>query len=349
MTEEEIAAEAWALQREAEDRAKAKAKLRVVSSQDEIGWRGHIKHAHRLHDMRFPATAEVVPGFVPEGLSILAGRPKVGKSWMALEMALGVSMAEKVLGDTRPESGDVLYAALEDTFPRLQRRIKKLLWPPRPTWPDRLALATQWRRLDEGGVEDIADWAQSVDAPKLVILDTLAGIRPKRSNIDTQYDGDYKALVELQKLANERHFAAVVLHHTRKAESEDPLDSVSGTLGLVGCADTVLVLQPATLYLRGRDVEEAEKAITFDRANCRWKVVGNAAEVRKTTHQLHILEAMSFTEAKSIKDIKEDSDVVLSASNVGDYLRRMAKTGDVIQEKRGFFRRNSEAKGWQDD
>jgi hypothetical protein len=156
-------------------------------------------------------------------------------------------------------------------------------------------------------------------------------------------------LVELQKLANERHFAAVVLHHTRKAESEDPLDSVSGTLGLVGCADTVLVLQPATLYLRGRDVEEAEKAITFDRANCRWKVVGNAAEVRKTTHQLHILEAMSFTEAKSIKDIKEDSDVVLSASNVGDYLRRMAKTGDVIQEKRGFFRRNSEAKGWQDD
>ena len=105
--------------------------------------------------MRFPATAEVVPGFVPEGLSILAGRPKVGKSWMALEMALGVSMAEKVLGDTIPESGDVLYAALEDTFPRLQRRIKKLLWPPRPTWPDRLALATQWRRLDEGGVEDI--------------------------------------------------------------------------------------------------------------------------------------------------------------------------------------------------
>ena len=147
--------------------------LKVVSSQDDIGWRGHIKHADRLHDMRFPAPAEVVPGFVPEGLSILAGRPKVGKSWMALEMALGVSMAEKVLGDTIPESGDVLYAALEDTFPRLQRRIKKLLWPPRPTWPDRLALATQWRRLDEGGVEDIQDWAQSVDAPKLCILDTL--------------------------------------------------------------------------------------------------------------------------------------------------------------------------------
>jgi RecA-family ATPase len=330
-------------------RKKQRAELKVVSSQDEPdpGWRGHIKHASRLHDMRFPAPAEVVPGFIPEGLTILAGRPKVGKSWMALEMALGVAMLEKVLSDTTPESGDVLYAALEDTFPRLQRRIKKLLWPPRPTWPDRLALATQWRRLDEGGVADIDDWSQSVDAPKLVILDTLAGIRPKRDARDTTYDGDYRALVELQKLANERHFAAVVLHHTRKAESEDPLDSVSGTLGLVGCADTVLVLQPLTLYLRGRDVEEAEKAVHFDKANCRWKVVGNAEEVRRTTNQKAILEACSFSEAKSIKEIHEDADVVLSASNVGNYLGRMAKTGEVIQEKRGSFRRNGKG-GWQD-
>ena len=125
--------------------------------------------------MRYPEPSYVIPGFIPEGLSILGGRPKVGKSWLALELALGVSLVEKVLGNIVPESGDVLYAALEDTFPRLQRRIKKLLWPARPSWPERLALATQWRRLDEGGVEDIADWAQGVDAPRLVILDTLAG------------------------------------------------------------------------------------------------------------------------------------------------------------------------------
>ena len=216
-------------------------------------------------------------------------------------------------------------------------------------WPDRLALATQWRSLDEGGIEDVNDWSQSVDAPKLVILDTLAGIRPKRDARDTTYDGDYRALVELQKLANEKHFAIVVLHHTRKAESEDPLDSVSGTLGLVGCADTVLVLQPTTLYVRGRDVEEAEKAIQFDRAHCRWKVMGNAEEVRKTTNQKTILDAMSFSEARSIKDISEDTDPKLSSSSVGTYLRRMAKGNEVIQEKRGFFRRNTGKGGYQDN
>jgi RecA-family ATPase len=180
--------------------------------------------------MRFPEPCYVVPGYVPEGLTILGGRPKVGKSWMALELALGVSMVENVLGKIMPESGDVLYAALEDTFLRLHRRIKKLLWPGVKEWPERLTLATQWRRLDEGGVEDIEDWSQSVDAPRLVILDTLAGIRPKRDPKDTTYDGDYKALVELQKLANEKHFAAVVLHHTRKAESDTPIDAISGTL-----------------------------------------------------------------------------------------------------------------------
>jgi AAA domain len=321
--------------------------LKIVSSQDDVaGWRTHVKQASRLRDMSFPAPAEVVPGFIPEGLSILAGRPKVGKSWLALELALGVSLVEQVLGGAIPEAGDVIYCALEDTFPRLQRRIKKLLWPARPSWPDRLMLATQWRRLDEGGVEDLADWASTVSAPKLAILDTLAGIRPKRDPKDTTYDGDYRALVELQKLANEMHFAAVVLHHTRKAEFEDPLDSVSGTLGLVGCADTVLVLQPSTLYLRGRDVEESEKAISFDRAHCRWKVLGNAAEVKRTANQ--ILEAMSLSEARSVKDISEDTDPKLSSSAVGTYLRRMLKTGEVTQEKRGFFRRNTERRGWQE-
>src|SRR6516165_6398944 len=156
--------------READEEWKRqRAELKIVSSNDEIGWRGHIKHASRLRDVRYPEPAYVVPGFIPEGLSILGGRPKVGKSWLALELALGVSLVETVLGKIMPESGDVLYAALEDTFPRLQRRIKKLLWPGRTSWPERLMLATQWRRLDEGGVEDIADWAQSVDAPRLVI------------------------------------------------------------------------------------------------------------------------------------------------------------------------------------
>jgi hypothetical protein len=332
-----------------EDEKRRRADLKIVSSNDEIGWRGHIKHASRLRDVRYPEPSYVVPGFIPEGLSILGGRPKVGKSWMALEFALGVSLVEKVLGNTMPESGDVLYAALEDTFPRLQRRIKKLLWPGRRTWPERLMLATQWRRLDEGGVEDIDDWSQSVDAPRLVILDTLAGIRPKRDRNDTTYDGDYKALVQLQKLANEKHFAAVVLHHTRKAESEEWIDSISGTLGIVGCADTTIVLTKTTMYVTGRDVEEAEKAVEFQKAHCRWRVLGDAAEVKRTANTKTILEAMSFSEARTPTEIAEDTDPKMSRESVGTYLRRMAKKGDVTQVGRGKFRLNTVKGACRDD
>jgi RecA-family ATPase len=315
--------------------------LKVVSSKDDLGWRNHVMHFNKLRDIRFPEPAYVVPGFIPEGLTILGGRPKVGKSWLALEFALGVSLGEQVLGNITPEAGDVLYAALEDTYPRLQRRGKKLLWPHRPNWPERLCAATQWKRLDEGGVEDIDDWAQSVDAPKLVILDTLAHFRPKRDKMDTTYDGDYKALAQLQKLANERHFACIVLHHTRKMEADDPLDSISGTLGIVGCADTVLVLQPATLYVRGRDVEEAEKAVTFDRANCRWKILGNAAEVKRSEHNKAILAVMSSDEDMTAKEVADETDPRLSIEVVRVYLQRLTKAGDVVQTSRGKFRLNN--------
>ena len=314
---------------------KQQANIKLVSSRDDIGWRAHVKHASRLRDMRFPEPCYVVPGYIPEGLTILGGRPKVGKSWMALEMALGVSLVENVLGKIMPESGDVLYAALEDTFNRLQRRIKKLLWPGRREWPERLMLATTWKRLDEGGVEDIDDWAQSVDAPRLVILDTLAGIRPKRDRNDTTYDGDYKALVELQKLANEKHFAAVVLHHTRKQESDTPIDAISGTLGIPGCADTIMVLQPSTLYVTGRDIEESEKAVTFQKNECRWKVLGDAAEVKRSEATKAILSAMSDTEARTATEIAEDIDPPMSRQHVGVYLNRLCKSGDAVKEGRG--------------
>src|SRR5262249_23670701 len=149
------------------------------------GWRDNAVSASELYGMDFPPLTYIVPGLIPEGLSILAGRPKIGKSWMALEICLGVAFKEKVLGDIEPVQGDVLYCALENTNPRLQRRMHKLLWPPRGKWPTSLTLATKWRRLNEGGVDDIADWAQSVKTPRLVVLDTLAGVRPERAARDT--------------------------------------------------------------------------------------------------------------------------------------------------------------------
>ena len=225
------------------------------------GWRSRVFTAATLRKMVFPPVSYVVPGIIPEGLTILAGRPKIGKSWLALDLAIGISADQKVLGNIIADEGDVLYLALEDNPRRLRRRITKLVSFFGGDWPERLTLATQWRRLDQGGVEDIESWCDSVSAPRLVLLDTLAGVRPARNGSDTLYEGDYRALRDVHKLANDRAMGVVALHHTRKMDADDPVDTISGSLGLAGAADTCLILargsKGTTLYVRGRDVEES--------------------------------------------------------------------------------------------
>ena len=257
-------------------------------------WRSHVFTAASLKDKWFEPVAYVVPRLFPEGLTILAGRPKVGKSWLALDVALAKAGGRFVLGTIKLNEADVLYAALEDNPRRLRNRIGKILAG--DSWPHRLTLATKWRRLDAGGVADAKDWAASVKDPRLIIFDTLAGVRPDRNNRDTLYEGDYRALTELQAWLSGAGIGGLVLHHTRKMEAEDPIDSVSGSLGLTGCSDTVSVLartpKGTTLYVRGRDIEEQELAMAFSKAACRWTIMGEAEEVHRSETRQRILQYM---------------------------------------------------------
>jgi hypothetical protein len=301
-------------------------------------WRANAVTAGELRTMTFPPVSYVVPGLIPEGLAILAGKPKIGKSWMALDIGCGVADGRKVFGSIQPAVGDVLYCALEDTNRRLQHRLHKVR--PSATWPERLTLATSWRKLDGGGVSDIADWAASVSEPRLAIVDTLAGVRPERQLRDTTYDGDYRTLLQLQRLAGECSFAVLVLHHTRKMEADDPLDTISGTLGLVGCADTALVLartpKGTTLYGRGRDVEEQEYAISFNRDTCRWTVLGEAGEVQRSDTRKAILDAL----ANVIGTMTPEQIAVatgIKRNAVDQRLLAMVKDGEVIQLGRGQY------------
>ena len=307
------------------------------------GWRSHVLSAAELRRMTFPEAPFVVAGLILEGLTILAGRPKIGKSWLALAVCLAVAQGRRVLGNLATTQGDVLYAALEDNPRRLQKRIDKLLSPFSAEWPARLTLATSWRRLDEGGVDDIAEWAASVSNPRLVVLDTLAGVRPPKQNGEALYDADYRALVELHRLAVEKGFAVLVVHHTRKAEADDPLDTISGTLGLVGCADTALVLARAsggtTLYVRGRDLEEREDAIVFDREGCSWTIQGEVAEVRQSDTRKAIFAVLAKSpEPLGPKDIADDTG--LNDENVRQTLRRMTGDGEIFLVSRGKYSRS---------
>jgi hypothetical protein len=306
-------------------------------------WRAHVFTAASLKEKKFEPISYLVPLLIPEGVTILAGKPKVGKSWFALDLALALAGGRYVLGDIHLMDGDVLYAALEDNERRLRSRVERILTQNEQKWPDRLTLTTQWRRLDAGGVADAKEWAASVARPRLIILDTLAGVRGDRNNKDTTYEGDYRALQELQKWTGEVGLGALILHHTRKMESDDPIDSVSGTLGLAGCVDTVAVLartgKGTTLYIRGRDVEEQEKAIVFNKETCRWTILGEAEEVQRSQTRQKILTLLD--DVSLVKEALGPKEIALqtyiSENTVNQRLIGMLRDEEIIKVIRGGY------------
>ena len=300
-----------------------------------------ITSASELQSKIFEPVQFVVPGYIAEGATILAGRPKLGKSWLMLDVGLAVARGGYCLGDIRCEEGDVLYLALEDNERRLQSRITKLIGASGNEWPARFHYSTEWPRSEDGGLENVRVWIKAMEKPRLVVVDVLAEFRSPRKREDTLYEGDYAAVKELQRIASEMEVAIVIVHHLRKSAAEiDPFEKVSGTLGLSGAADTVLVLDRdgngATLYGRGRDIEEIETAVEFDRRTCRWRILGEAAEVHRSDERSQILKSL-----KEAGDWMSPTDIAdatqMSTQNVRQLLVSMTKAGTVRKLKRGRY------------
>jgi hypothetical protein len=253
--------------------------------------------AHNLLAKEFKELTWAVPGILPEGATVLAGRPKIGKSWLTLGLALSVSYGGKAMGMIDVAPGDVLYLALEDGPRRLQKRLNKVLAKWQTQAPPNLHLATCWPRVSEGGLDLIAEWLVNHPQARLVIIDTLARIRAKRLINANLYEEDYEALALLKDLGDKHGVAVAANHHTRKTPSEDPLDDVSGTLGLTGAADAVLVLKrqryarDGKLFVTGRDLEERELPLLFDPTFCLWEQT-DAKQDWLTPEQRKVLNAL---------------------------------------------------------
>jgi hypothetical protein len=153
--------------------------LGLVKNGSVADWKALSITSDLLARKEFEPIRYVVPGLIPEGLTVLGGRPKVGKSWRALDICIGVAGGKRTLQSLEPEAGDVLYLALEDNERRLQSRIRKL----GGTFPARLALATERPLLPHGGINIIESWTNEADQPRLVVADTLAHVRPERGGM----------------------------------------------------------------------------------------------------------------------------------------------------------------------
>lgn len=211
----------------------------------------------------------VVDNLLAQGLYILAGAPKVGKSWLALDMCLSIAKGEKVLGQQTTQ-GTALYLCLEDSYVRIQNRLYEITDEP----AEKLHFVIMSESIGKGLEEQITDFKNEHSDLKVVFIDTLQMVR---NESDSNYGSDYKELSVLKSLADKLEITIVVVHHTRKCSDSDPFNMISGSTGLSGCVDGSMVLieskrgsRKAKLYCVGRDIENQEINVVFE--SSRWKV-----------------------------------------------------------------------------
>lgn len=297
--------------------------------------------ARALMAMEFPPIKYVVPGFIPEGATLLAGAPKQGKSWMVLGLGIAVASGGLAFGSVSCEQGDVLYLALEDNPRRLKSRLSQMQMA---DLPDRLTLMTEWPDLDGDCVPELENWIHAVPNPTLIIIDVLARIRGRKSSKEPIYEQDYRSIAALQSLAGRRGVAIIIVHHTRKnaVDDGDPFDEISGSRGLAGAADTALVLRrdrgtgKPLLYGRGRDLRDVDTAMEFDQQSGFWRIVGAAHEVALTADQLAIIQLLG----RSV-DPMTPSEIVdglgKERTNIQHQLTKLVGLGKVTKPERGSY------------
>lgn len=253
--------------------------------------------ASDLSRLQLPEVTWMIPQLIPEGLTLLVGRPKMGKSWLTLNLGVAVASGGKFLGNDASR-GRVLYLALEDSKARLKARINQVCFD--CSVPDLLVTATEWPRLDQGGMSLLHQYLGEYPDTRLIVIDTLAKVRPAKTDRSKGvYENDYDFIGQLKQLADASGIGVVLVHHKRKVSGDDPLDDVSGSTGLTGAADTIIIVDRkrgtpgAVMRLTGRDIEEQELAIEFDRQAGTWHCLGPAEDVALSQAQQEVLEILA--------------------------------------------------------
>jgi hypothetical protein len=236
-----------------------------------------------------------VEGLLSEGLNILAGSPKTGKSMLALNLALTIAGGGRALKEIPVQVGDVLYLALEDTARRIQSRARKMLKGIDCEASARFKVATRWPTQDQCGLKMLDLWCKQSANPTLVVIDVYGKFRPEMRSGGSQYEQDYRHTSQVKDFLDRRGCNSLLLMHTRKAPSEDELHMVSGTQGLAGVADGLLVLtrtrseNDAQIFVTGRDVQEVKLSIEFDEETWTWKSMGPSKNRAESKVKLAIL------------------------------------------------------------
>ncbi|MFJ9693416.1 AAA family ATPase [Kitasatospora sp. NPDC101183] len=288
----------------------------------------------------FPEPRWAVPGFFAEGVSLLAGPPKVGKSWLSLGLGLDVAAGRPAFGSVKVEPGPVLYLALEDTPRRLKTRMGKLLAG--RDAPKALTLVTEFPPLPQGGADALDRWLTQNPGARLIVVDVFAKVRGHSAPGVAAYDADYAAIGHIKQVADRHSVATILVHHVRKMGSDDFLAEVSGTNGLAGAADATLVLKRSrgkadgVLHITGRDVDEDEHALEFQPDTGNWLLLDGPA----SDHTIGDTRSKILTHLRTHPDSKP-MDIAAAVGVDVELTRRtcsrMAKDGQLHRSPGGAY------------
>ena len=233
--------------------------------------------AEQLQRAPYSPVPFLVDELIPEGLHILAGAPKIGKSWLALWLCLCISQGQP-LWNFATTQGEVLYLSLEDSFQRIQTRLFDLTEDAPPT----LHFAIMADTLKRGLEQQIEQFLTEHPTTKLVVIDTLQCVRGTGSDSNL-YANDYQDIGLLKKLADNQHIAILLIHHLRKLHDDDPMNMISGSTGLSGAADSTFVLQKssrlaniASLHCTGRDIPDRTLKLELGEEDHVWKLLADS-------------------------------------------------------------------------
>lgn len=250
----------------------------------------------------------VIDGLLAQGLYILAGAPKVEKSWLALDMCLSIAKGESVLGQ-KTLQGTALYLCLEDSYVRIQNRLYEITDVP----TENLYFSVMSESIGNGLEEQIESFKIEHRDLKIVFIDTLQMVR---GSTDSSYGSDYKELSVLKALADKLEITVIVVHHTRKCKDIDPFNMISGSTGVDG--SLVLIeskrgSRNAKIFCVARDIENTEINLHFDSDLKKW-IVTDELSTSKTKDNIflaalyvYLKRHISFTGTASelVSELKE--------------------------------------------
>ncbi|MGB2319583.1 MAG: AAA family ATPase [Candidatus Puniceispirillum sp.] len=298
-----------------------------------------ILTAAELMKLEFPPPQWLVEGLLPEGLTVLSGAPKIGKSWLSLQIALSITTASPLFGRAPASEKSVLLLALEDNERRLQERISKCGLTP----SEKFCLTTKW----EDGLPGLKQFLLDNRNIKLCIIDTLAVFLPSQDTKGRNaYDADVTRMRELHNLGQDTDTSLLMIHHDKQGEDSDWASKMNGSSGVIGTADTLIRLsvqkrgsKQAKLQVTGRDVEDLELNLKLDETTMSWQIDKGQDDRQLTALQNDVLQLVPLTPA-SIRSREIANKLAKEQSQISDILKKLTDRGYVFSPTYSEYSKN---------